>query len=98
MKIQNQNKKGQGLPLQTIVIAILVIIVLLVLVVFFVSKMGSTGSEIDKQTGKNNECDISNPALNMIYKHVEEDDGMGGCAEDYKPVPGIKGCCGTTKE
>jgi len=42
------NKKGQGLPLTTIIIAAVGLIVLVVMVAIFTGKMGKTGAEIDK--------------------------------------------------
>jgi hypothetical protein len=63
-------KKGQELPLNTIVIAILVIIVLLVIVVFFTTKMGDSGDSMEQNNPT--KCTSSNPALTtMGYKDIE---------------------------
>lgn len=56
-----QSKKGQGLPLNTIVIAIIVIIVLLVIILFFTSSFSGQQQQID-DTGSNM-CDPNNPVL-----------------------------------
>ncbi len=90
-------KKGQGLPLQTIVIAILVIIVLLVIVVFFVAKMGNAGGDVDKTSNNLKDCNMNNPAINTIYSDVEEGDGDGNCDEGFSSIPGIPDCCGKPK-
>ena len=58
-----KQNKAQGLPLNTIVIAILVIIVLLVIVVFFTTKVGDTSQQLDDK-GSVSACDVdSNPAV-----------------------------------
>jgi hypothetical protein len=67
-KIQ-QTKKGQALPLNTIVIAILVIIVLLVIIFFFVSNMGESGDTVDSLKG----CNMNNPMITGAgYTDVKE--------------------------
>ena len=53
----NENK-AQGLPLNTIVLAILVIIVLLVVIVFFTSKMGSAGDSLDDTSSGLRNCAV----------------------------------------
>ncbi|MFA4887706.1 MAG: hypothetical protein WC595_05820 [Candidatus Nanoarchaeia archaeon] len=40
------NKKGQGLPLNTVIIAIIVIVVLVVILIFFVGGVGQVTSKI----------------------------------------------------
>lgn len=69
MTKSNLRKKAQGLPLNTIVIAILVIIVMLVIVVFFTSQIGESGSTIDDTQGQftgSNACSVSNPAATAL--------------------------------
>lgn len=58
MKTNFFNRKAQGLPLNTIVIAILVIIVMLVIIVFFTSKVGESGGTIDETTSNLAKCDV----------------------------------------
>lgn len=66
MKFNKFFKKGQALPLNTIVIAILVILVLLVIIVFFTSNVGETGQTIDNQ-GSVTACNVdSNPAVKTL--------------------------------
>ena len=60
-------RKGQGLPLNTIVIAILVIIVLLVIVVFFTSRVGETGGQLDENSAV--DCSINNPAISALGRY-----------------------------
>lgn len=68
MDMLNKVKKGQSLPLNTIVIAILVIIVLLIIVVFFASNMGKQGEQLNSLSG----CDASNGAIAALgYKTAE---------------------------
>lgn len=78
-------KKGQGLPLNTIVIAILVIIVLLVIIVFFTSKMGDSGETLDNSNPT--KCSLDNPALStMGYTDVIEVQESTGCSEPYSRI------------
>ena len=66
MTNKNLFKKGQSLPLNTIVIAILVILVLLVIIVFFTTKIGTTGEELDNK-GSVEICDADkNPAIKTL--------------------------------
>lgn len=67
MELLSKFKKGQALPLNTIVIAILVIIVLLVIIVFFTSEVGETGDTLNQNSATS--CADSNPALATLgYK------------------------------
>lgn len=93
------NKKGQGLPLQTIVIAILVIIVLLVIVVFFVAKIGDTGDNVDTTSGQYTECSTDNPAFQVLTYDNINPKVKGECqdGEGWKPIPGTN-CCGRSND
>jgi hypothetical protein len=62
-----KHKKGQSLPLNTIVIAILVIIVLLVIIVFFTSNVAKVGD----QTGEQEEPK-QDDVYDADYKVVDE--------------------------
>ncbi|MDA3855600.1 MAG: hypothetical protein PF569_05040 [Candidatus Woesearchaeota archaeon] len=96
-------KKGQSLPLNTIVIAILVIIVLLVIIVFFTSNVGKTGNQINEQSAAS--CSDSNPALSTIgYTDIEEYPENSGCPSGTNRISIIPTrteddieyiCCGT---
>lgn len=93
MKITNFNRKGQSLPLNTIVIAILVIIVLLVIIVFFTSKIGETGSQLDKQSIS--QCNTANPALATLYPSKSDGDFVEEAPTDmtqYTKVVGVDNC------
>jgi len=43
------NKRGQGLPLNTIIIAIIVLVVLVVLIAIFVGRIGKFDQDINKE-------------------------------------------------
>ena len=43
------NKRGQGLPLNTIIIAIIVLVVLVVLIAIFVGRIGKTEQDLDRE-------------------------------------------------
>jgi len=43
------NKRGQGLPLNTIIIAIIVLVVLVVLIAIFVQRLGDTQTDLDRE-------------------------------------------------
>ena len=102
----NKFKKAQGLPLNTIVIAILVIIVMLVIVVFFTNNVGKSGKQINQVSG----CTDQNPALTSIgYTNIHEETGKDAnnlvCTQGgkyIKLIPKVKDdtgkysiCCGT---
>ena len=91
-------QKAQGLPLNTIVIAILVIIVLLVIVVFFTSRIGESGKAINALEG----CEATNP---VTSGYTNPQPRVESCNEGetrisaIAPVEGENGelviCCGT---
>ena len=98
MNLLKNLKKGQALPLNTIVIAILVIVVLLVIIVFFTSQVGETGEALDGQSVT--QCGPANPALATLgYTAADIDpnseNGKKGyvCEGDYKNAIGIPNCC-----
>jgi ABC-type Na+ efflux pump permease subunit len=94
MKLLKNLKKGQALPLNTIVIAILVIVVLLVIIVFFTSSVGESGDAIQGQSVT--QCKPENPALITLgYKEADINPITAGetCGEDYKNAIGIPNCC-----
>lgn len=95
-------KKAQGLPLNTIVIAMLVIIVMVVIVVFFTKGIGDSGDKLEGAS----DCSFSNPLISTDdYKSVKSEDSTGsGCGEGEKSIatvilPKKNGkaqiCCGT---
>ena len=51
-------KKGQGLPLNTVVLAILVILVLVIVIVYFTTSMSETGDSINDNTEAIKGCDV----------------------------------------
>lgn len=95
MKIQkNIMKKAQGLPLNTIVIAILVIIVMLVIIVFFTSKVGESGSTIDDTTNTLTVCEESNPLIQPLLGEGKSLNKQCQTPKNNeKSVPGIANCC-----
>lgn len=99
-------KKGQSLPLNTIVIAILVIIVLLVIIVFFTSKVGDTSQQLDNQ-GSVTKCDIgSNPTISALGYKSAQQRIEADCTGDWEVIRVVPKetkdgtdyiCCGTKK-
>ena len=51
-----KSKKGQGLPMNTIVIAAIVLIVMVVLILIFTGRMGGFTQDIQQCTAKGGEC------------------------------------------
>jgi len=109
MDLFNKNKKAQGLPLNTIVLAILVIIVLLVIIVFFTSKMGDTSKSLD-QNAQIAKCSTKNVAIAALgFTDAQYSDDAKSCSnlgDNYKPISVIPSnkdannavigiCCGT---
>jgi ABC-type uncharacterized transport system permease subunit len=64
MEINKFFKKGQSLPLNTIVIAILVVIVLVVIIVFFTTSTGDSMSTVNENSAS--KCTSSNAALQTL--------------------------------
>jgi ABC-type Na+ efflux pump permease subunit len=93
LNIHQNLKKGQALPLNTIVIAILVIVVLLVIIIFFTSSVGESGQAIQDQSVT--QCSSSNPALatlgytGFISKEIYGGDGGNG---GYTKAIGVSDC------
>ena len=91
-------RKGQSLPLNTIVIALLVIIVLVVIIVFFTNSVAETGDTINKNSISG--CSMDNPAIKSVgYTDVEKVSSVGqkdgniikpSCKKGYEEIPFIK--------
>ena len=103
-----QIKKSQGLPLNTIVIAILVIIVLVVIILFFTTNIFVAQDDINEVKG----CYEGNPILSN-YKSVGEsekksaEDSSEPCGNNKQKISLIPRkkvgdkyvyCCGIKKE
>jgi len=98
MEFLNKCKKGQALPLNTIVIAILVIIVLLVIIVFFTTQVGDTGKQLEQNSP--NICGPNNPALATLgyteFKSINVGDKTGEVCDTstgWKNAVGVNNCC-----
>ncbi len=95
MNLLKNLKKGQALPLNTIVIAILVIVVLLVIITFFTGSVGDSGKAIDEQSIS--QCNLKNPTLATLgyTQAVPKADGQT-CDETLTGstnAAGISDCC-----
>jgi len=51
-----KSKRGQGLPMNTIVIAAIVLVVMVVLILIFTGRMGGFTQDIQQCTAKGGEC------------------------------------------
>ena len=95
MNLLKNLKKGQALPLNTIVIAILVIVVLLVIIVFFTSQVGETGEALEGQSVT--KCDLTNPALATLkYTDARDKEEGKTCDETLTGSTnaiGVPNCC-----
>ena len=67
LKFVMVTKKSQGLPLNTIVIALLVIIVLVVLIGYFITGFGKSANQTGDIQDRYSECDDANVAISSIY-------------------------------
>ncbi len=95
MRLLENQKRGQGLPLNVIVVAILVIIVLVIIVLFFVTKFGEQGKKVD-ETSKYvyDNCDKEkNPLIGSIYSEVSFFRNGNCDGREHKKIPGTN-CCG----
>ena len=93
----NYSKKAQGLPLNTIVIAILVLIVLLVIVLFFTGSFSDNSGQISDTSDSLRACDSSNSAIGSLYDRIEPE--SGSCDAGGILIPGMNVddgdvCCG----
>ena len=102
-------KRAQGLPLNTIVIAVLVVVVLVVIVLAFTTNIGNFNDSVE-DTGAS-QCTADNPAIVTIYgsgadvqssePESDAEDARQVCPEGLSRVPGISGdsegtfCCAT---
>ena len=88
-------KKGQALPLNTIVIAILVIVVLLVIIVFFTGQVGQTGEALEGQSVT--QCNLVNPTLATLGYTDAIPKESGDSCEDIlsgsKDAGIVSNCC-----
>jgi len=80
------SKRGQGLPLNTIIIAILVLVVLVILIVIFTGKIGFFGKSLDEcPAGPQNcrdtagECKSFGPNTVAIPMNCRPDEGIDYC-------------------
>ena len=92
-----KNKKGQSLPMETIVIAILVVAVLAFLLYFFLGGVGSTSQDIDElKTGEG--CTIDNPIVKAQTGEIDQnqlttrEDIATADRSTYKKILGIESC------
>ena len=96
MGVLDNQKRGQGLPLNIIVIAILVIVVLVVIVLFFVTKFGEQGKKVDETSDYVYNCDKNeNPLIGNLYSEVSRYNEEDNTCDDssHKKIPGTN-CCG----
>ena len=100
MTSEKLRKKAQGLPLNTIVIALLVIIVLVVVIVFFIGNFSGTSDTVGENTNQFESCQVSENSVLRIAGYTEADQSrIEGVNEDgtcrtinAKKIPGAP-CC-----
>ena len=90
-----REKKSQGLPLNTIVIALLVIIVLVMIIGYFVTGFGGAGEDINEVKSSMEDCSFSNSAISLVYDEDKYDieyseEKLDG--EGYSKIIGIENC------
>lgn len=83
------NKKGQGLPLNTIVIALLVVIVLVVLILAFTTNIGDTNRTFQEMSG---ECSIICSAFGNQGQILSEAQAQT-CSMPTQTLRGGENCC-----
>ena len=78
-------KRGQGLPLNTIIIAVIVLVVLVVLIVIFTGRISAFGKSLDTCPSGQDRC----------VNTANECDGVNEVAipMNCKTDPGIDYCC-----
>lgn len=62
-------KRAQGLPLNTIVIALLVVVVLVVIVLAFTTNIAGFNDSVNEQSA--GRCDLNNQGLSTLYDMSE---------------------------
>ncbi|MCB9370729.1 hypothetical protein H6501_03970 [Candidatus Woesearchaeota archaeon] len=84
MVMNQKQNKAQGLPLNTIVIALLVIIALVLIITFFVSKMNKSGGDFNNVREGSLSCEPGSTAISEEYARTigvdtkEECDAVNG--------------------
>lgn len=63
-------KKAQGLPLNTIVIALLVVVVLVVIVLAFTTNIGNFNDSLNDNSGS--ACSAGNPAIQAFVENASD--------------------------
>lgn len=96
-------KKGQGLPLNTIILALIVIVVLVMIIVWFTTQFSQSTQSMGNTSDSISKCRDSNPALKGKYSEVThctsssnsdgcnvKDDGETiNCADGWTEIFGI---------
>ena len=104
VKMVYNTKKAQGLPLNTIVIALLVVVVLVVLIFAFVNNIGQSQSQLDEVR----EGSACTPDNNLVIAQFGANADVAGdnptCEEGFRRVTGVSGngegniCCARRAE
>ena len=89
-----KTKKAQGLPLNTIVIALLVVVVLVVLIFAVVNNMGQSQSEIDEIRGAGACTPDNNLVIAQFGSDAQVNGGGTSCEEGFRRVQGVPGDTG----
>lgn len=105
-------KKAQGLPLNTIVIALLVVVVLVVIILAFTTNVGNFNRGVDDQSAS--QCRPNNPAIVALFGEnaitnltdPSEERKRAQCQSEFSRVPGVGGnpdvpgsiCCARRNE
>ena len=90
-------KKAQGLPLNTIVIALLVVVVLVVIILAFTTNIGGFNTQV-QETGAG-VCNSGNPAIIAMYGNNADVNSRASCQNNERQVVGVSGnqdghvCC-----
>ena len=96
LNIKNIRKKAQGLPLETIVIAVIVVVALVIIIGIFIT--GTDSTQEDTQNVKSNliGCNKENPLLADKYSKVEVKNITEDCPKGFLRTV-LPKCCGQKK-
>jgi len=76
MNLKKMFRKGQSLPLNTVVISILVILVLVIIIFYFTTSMSENGNAIEENTKGVNGCEVGSYIIDADkYSHADYIEG-----------------------
>jgi len=97
MNLKKMFRKGQSLPLNTVVISILVILVLVIIIFYFTTSMSENGNAIEENTKGVNGCEVGSYIIDAdkyddaaYDEHPDGDTKGKKCKDGWDRIYGAK--------